>query len=71
MPGRSNKFAGRVTPDSYITIIETAELLGVTDRTVRQMVADGRLKAYSLGSRVIRLRLSEVEAAFQPYGGTA
>jgi excisionase family DNA binding protein len=51
----------------YIKQKEAAAILGVTDRTIRQMCADGRLRGYSLG-RVIRLRLDEVEAALQPIG---
>ncbi len=50
----------------YITQQEAGELLGVTDRTVRSMCADGRLRGYRLGRKVIRLRLDEVEAALQP-----
>jgi len=52
----------------YIKQKEAAAILGVTDRTIRQMCADGRLRGYSLGRRVIRLRLDEVEAALQPIG---
>ena len=52
----------------YVNQQEAADLLGVTDRTIRNMIADGRLKAYRLGPRVIRLRLDEVEAALQPMG---
>jgi excisionase family DNA binding protein len=48
---------------------ETAEYIGVTSRTVRQMVADGRLTAYRCGSRLVRLDLDEVDAAMQPFGG--
>jgi excisionase family DNA binding protein len=55
----------------YITQREAAEILGVTDRTIRNMIADGRLRAYRLGAAVIRLRLDEVEAALQPIGGAA
>lgn len=55
----------------YITQQEAAKLLGLTDRTVRNMIADGRLLAYQLGPRVIRLRLDEVEAALQPIPGGA
>jgi excisionase family DNA binding protein len=47
----------------YVTQAEAAEYLRVTDRTIRQMIADGRLRAYSLGNRVIRLRLDEIDAA--------
>lgn len=53
----------------YITQAEAAEYIGVTDRTIRNMIADGRLKAYTLGPHVIRLRLDEVEAALLPVGG--
>jgi excisionase family DNA binding protein len=63
----ARKSDGRV----YIKQMEAAELLGVTDRTIRNMVADGRLKAYTLGPHVIRLRLDEVEAALRPIGGAA
>lgn len=55
----------------YISIIEAAELIGVTDRTVRQMIADGRLKAYSISPRIVRIKLADLEAAMRPYGGAA
>ncbi len=51
---------------TYITQQEAADMLGVTPRTIRNMVSDGRLVAYHLGPRVIRLRLDEVEAALTP-----
>lgn len=54
----------------YISQVDAARLLGVTDRTVRNMLADGRLRGYRLG-RTIRLKLSEVEAALVPFGGAA
>ncbi len=56
---------------TWITQKQVAEILGVSDRTVRTMIADGRLKGYALGSRVIRLRLDEVERALVPVGGAA
>lgn len=55
------------TLPKYITIAETAEMLGVTKMTVRNMLSDGRLRGYRLG-KVVRLRLSEVEAALAPFG---
>ncbi|EIT90883.1 DNA binding domain, excisionase family [Mycobacteroides abscessus 4S-0726-RB] len=45
---------------------EAAEILGVTDRTVRAMIADGRLVGYRGGRRIVRLRLDEVENALKP-----
>jgi excisionase family DNA binding protein len=50
-------------PRRWATIKQTAEHLGVTTRTVRQMTADGRLVRYTLGARVIRYDLREVDAA--------
>lgn len=55
----------------YITIGETADYLCLTERTVRQMIADGRLTAYRSGRRVVRLRIDEVDAAMQPFGGAS
>lgn len=55
----------------YITILQAAEYLGVTDRTVRQMIADGRLRGYRSGSRLVRLRVDEIDAAMTPFGGAA
>lgn len=55
----------------YITIKQAAEYLGLTDRTVRQMIADGRLRGYRSGARLVRLRIEEIDAAMQPFGGAA
>lgn len=52
-----------------LSIADVADYLGVTTRTVQSMIADGRLTAYRLGPRVVRLRLADVDAALQPYGG--
>jgi len=56
---------------SILSIAESAEYLGVTTRTIRQMIADGRLRGYRSGARLIRLRLDEIDAALQPFGGAA
>ncbi|PBA30574.1 DNA-binding protein [Mycobacterium intracellulare] len=69
-PGRPNKLnasGGR----RYVKISEAAEYLQVTDRTIRQMVSDGRLTAYRSGKRLIRLDLNEIDAAMRPFGGAA
>jgi len=55
----------------YVSINQAAEYIGVTDRTIRQMIADGRLIGYRSGSRVVRLRIDEIDAAMQPFGGAA
>lgn len=50
---------------------EAAEYLGVSTRTVRQMIADGRLRGYRNGPRMIRLDLNEIDASMRPFGGAA
>lgn len=50
----------------FVTQREAGDILGVTDRTIRNMLADGRLRGYRIGSRNIRLKLNEVESALQP-----
>ena len=55
----------------YISILEAAEYLGCTDRTIRQMIADGRLRGYRSGRRLVRLRTDDIDAAMKPFGGAA
>lgn len=53
----------------YVSISDAAEYLGVTTRTIRQMIADGRLRGYRSGSRLVRLRINEIDNSMQPFGG--
>ena len=55
----------------YVTINDAADYLGVTERTVRQMIADGRLVGYRMGKKFIRLNVDEIDAAMLPFGGGA
>jgi len=56
---------------TWISQAEAAEYLGVTDRTIRQMICDGRLTGYRLAGRTtVRLRLEDIDAAMQPFGGS-
>lgn len=55
----------------YGKISEAAEYLGVTERTIRQMIADGRITGYRNGSRLVRIDLNEIDQAMQPFGGGA
>ena len=74
--GRANR-AARRHPDKvsplarrYISIIGAAEYLGVSERTIRTMITDGRLVAYRNGARFIRLDINEIDARMRPYGGS-
>jgi excisionase family DNA binding protein len=59
------------TTRRYVKIAAAAEYLQVTDRTIRQMIADGRLTGYRSGGRLVRVDLNEVDAAMRPFGGAA
>lgn len=43
--------------------------MGVTDRTIRQWIAEGRITGYRINARLIRIDLNELDAAMQPFGG--
>ncbi|GJN99127.1 hypothetical protein NJB1907f44_49000 [Mycobacterium marinum] len=55
----------------YGKISEAAEILGVTDRTVRAMIADGRLVGYRSGNRLVRVDLNQIDDVMRPSGGAA
>lgn len=45
----------------YLSLAEAAEYLGVTDRTIRNLIARGQLTGYRIGPRLIRVSLEEIE----------
>jgi excisionase family DNA binding protein len=49
-----------------MSVKDVAAYLGVTTRTVYMMLADGRLKGYKCGYRLIRFRRDEVDSALIP-----
>lgn len=53
----------------YGTLKQAAEYLGVSDRTIRVMIADGRLTGYRNGRNIIRVDLNAIDAAMEPFGG--
>ncbi|AGM61459.1 DNA binding domain protein [Mycobacterium phage Job42] len=57
------------TPRRFVKLAEAAAYLDVTPRTIRQMIADGRLTGYRAGARLVRVDLNEIDAAMQPFGG--
>ncbi len=49
-----------------LTLKEAAEWYGVCERTLRRRIAEGRLPAYRVGPRAIRVRRADVEALARP-----
>ena len=52
----------------YLSMSEFAEYWGCNERTVRRMIADGKLKAVRLGDRMIRIDIEALENAGRPVG---
>lgn len=58
-------------PRRWASFKEAAEYLGVTDRTIRQLITDGKLRGYRANQRLYRVDLNELDAAMEPFGGDA
>ena len=52
-----------------VNLQDAADRAGVSTRTIRRWIADGRLVAYRVGPKVIRVDLDQLEAVFKPIGG--
>lgn len=50
------------TRPQYITVAEAAEYLKCSPRTVRAFIADGRIPAYRIGPRLIRIDPHDLDA---------
>jgi excisionase family DNA binding protein len=48
------------------SIQDTADYLGTSTKTVRRYIAAGRLKAYRMGDRALRVDLDQLDALLQP-----
>jgi excisionase family DNA binding protein len=55
----------------WASLKDAAEYLGVTDRTIRQWITEGKFCGYRCNARLVRVDLNEVDAAMQPFGGDA
>ncbi|MCV7381651.1 helix-turn-helix domain-containing protein [Mycobacterium alsense] len=50
---------------------EAATHAGVSYRTLRRWISDGRLNAVRVGPRLLKVDAAELERIFQPVGGGA
>jgi len=53
----------------WASIAQTADYLGLSDKTIRNWIAAGTIRAYRAGSKVIRIDLDELDAMLKPVGG--
>lgn len=55
-----------------LTLKEAAAWYGISERTLRRRIAEGRLPAYRIGPRTIRVTAQDVEALARPiHAGSA
>lgn len=54
-----------------VSIERAAEYASVSTKTIRRRIADGTLKGYRLGPRLLRVDLDELEASLRPIPTTA
>ncbi len=54
------------TRRTYESLTQAANRTGVSPRTLRRRIADGSLRAYRLGPRIIRLDAAEVDLLMVP-----
>jgi excisionase family DNA binding protein len=53
-------------PDRLLPLTEVAALCGCSTRSLWRWIADGRLPAYKLGDRLVRVKPEDVASLLQP-----
>jgi excisionase family DNA binding protein len=59
------------SPRRKVGLAEGAAHAGVHTHTLRRWIAQGRLPAYRVGPRLIRVDLADIDALMRPVGGAA
>ena len=54
-----------------IGLQEAADRCGVSYRTFRRWISEGRINAVRVGPRLLKVSADDLEALFQPVGGGA
>jgi excisionase family DNA binding protein len=69
VPTRINTSVSPTPRSRYVSINDAVAYLSVTERTIRQMIAAGRLIGYRNGAKFIRLDLNEIDERMVAFGG--
>lgn len=64
----TTKAAARIdfSKDRMIDLATAADLLGVTTKTIRRMIAAGSIRGYRVGPRIVRVSRNELEDYLSP-----
>jgi excisionase family DNA binding protein len=50
----------------WVSLTLGAEHIGVSEKTLRRMISQGRIRGYRVGPRLIRVDLNELDALASP-----
>ena len=64
MAGRANGPTRR--PRQLISLAEAAKYADVGSRTIRRYIATGRLRAYKVGPRLVKVDIDDLDALLRP-----
>ena len=51
-------------PRAYVGILEAADYLGLSEKTIRRLIDRGELTAYRFCPKIVRLKISELVAVY-------
>jgi excisionase family DNA binding protein len=51
-----------MTDSQYISVRETAQILGTSEKKVMDLIEEGKLQAYKIANQFLRLKKSEIMA---------
>ncbi|MBA2770274.1 MAG: helix-turn-helix domain-containing protein [Sporichthyaceae bacterium] len=54
------------TPIQWVSLDDAADRAGVHKRTIRRYISSGRLAAFRMGPRLVRIDAAELDAFLQP-----
>jgi excisionase family DNA binding protein len=57
------------TQRAYVGIPEAANYLDVAPKTIRALIASGKLPAWRLGNRVLKVKLADLDGVLTPVDG--
>jgi excisionase family DNA binding protein len=70
-PNRKSRRASIPRP-AYLGIPEAAAYLDVDHKTIRRLIASRQLAGYRLGNRIIKVKVTDLDAVLTPmHGGAA
>jgi len=50
----------------FLTVARAADELAVTERFIRKLIADGQLRAVKVGTRLVRIRRTDLDDLLRP-----